>query len=286
MEFIKLKLKRALFLLIFLVVLPALLLTPLLTPVAASPLSAEELLKGYVNDYAGVFDGQQAQEISAIAKRIDDSGLAQYAVVTVKTLDGIPIEDYAINLVQGKLGDTEKNNGLLLLIAVEDRKYRFEVGRGLEGVLNDAKVGRLGRNYLIPNFRNNEYGKGVVEASRAIEMIIVNNTEPAVQPSSSSSTGMKNDLIIFFAIGMALAVFLIMLIVVVSIVIMFIALRRDKRRKKKGKYHGAAMGAATLFGGSGGWGRGGFGGGFGGGGFGGGGFGGGGFGGGGAGGGW
>ncbi|HAS73149.1 MAG TPA: hypothetical protein DCS67_03295 [Clostridiales bacterium UBA8960] len=88
---------------------------------------------------------------------------AQIVVVTVESLNGQDIESYARGLFnQWGIGDAQKNNGLLLLIAYGDRQSRIEVGYGLEGALNDAKTGRIQDDYLIGNFQAGDYDEGVV----------------------------------------------------------------------------------------------------------------------------
>src|SRR5262245_58319789 len=106
-------------------------------------------IQGFVNDEADLFTPEEEQAIIAIAQEIYNSKAAQYAVVTTPSLENQDIESYSIQLAQGKLGDTELDNGLLLVIAPNERLYRFEVGSGLEGTLNDARVGRIGRTYLV-----------------------------------------------------------------------------------------------------------------------------------------
>ncbi|MDP2750889.1 MAG: TPM domain-containing protein [Nanoarchaeota archaeon] len=230
--------------------------------------TGEVSIKSYVNDYADIFTSAEESELTSIAQRIYDSERAQYAIVTVRTTGEEAIDYYSINLAQGKLGDTDKDNGLLLLIAVDDRNYRFEVGSGLEGMFNDAKIGRIGRVYIVPNFINEEYGKGTIEASLAIETILINQTDPEELVSAKKSDDLNNKVAI-------ITIIIIVLIVAIAITAAVIHENKLKKEGKESRYFGAAAGATTLFGG--GFGRGGFGGG---------GFGGGGFGGGGAGGGW
>lgn len=92
----------------------------------------------YVQDYAGVLSPQTRQALNA-SDDLDNKTTAQVAVVTVKTLDGQPIDEYGLTLLrQWGLGNKEKNNGALILVAVDDRQSRIEVGYGLEGVLPTA----------------------------------------------------------------------------------------------------------------------------------------------------
>ena len=100
--------------------------------------------KTFVNDYADIINPEEEIELNSVLNNLYEKDIAEFAVVTIKSLEGKDIESYSLNLAQEVLGD-EKNNGLLLLVSLEDKKYRFEVGRGLEAILNDAKVGRIGR---------------------------------------------------------------------------------------------------------------------------------------------
>ena len=85
----------------------------------------------YVQDYAGVLSPQTRQALNAIGQDLDNKTTAQVAVVTVKTLDGQPIDEYGLTLLrQWGLGNKEKNNGALILVAVDDRQSRIEVGTG------------------------------------------------------------------------------------------------------------------------------------------------------------
>lgn len=89
---------------------------------------------------------------------------AQVAVVTVKTLDGQPIDEYGLTLLrQWGLGNKEKNNGALILVAVDDRQSRIEVGYGLEGVLPDGLTGRIQDQQMLPYFKQGQYEKGIVQ---------------------------------------------------------------------------------------------------------------------------
>ena len=100
----------------------------------------------YVSDFAGVLSPQTQTSLNALCARVDRLAHAQIAVVTIKSLDGEPIEDFATALEdKWKVGKKGTDRGLLLIIAANDRKYRFEVGYGLEGILPDGRVGNIGR---------------------------------------------------------------------------------------------------------------------------------------------
>ena len=219
-----------------------------------SSLVSAEGVDGYVSDYAGVLSGEEKSQLERMLKGLHEQGAAEIAVVTVSSLEGKPIENVAFEMAEGVLGDKEKNNGLLLLVAVEDRKYRFEVGRGLEGVLNDAKVGRIGRVELVPAFRSGEYGKGILSAMSVVSSIVSGEADPT-ESYPPEGTSVK----LWLYLGFFLVFFVILPIV--NFVWFF-----RKRRRQGDDYFAAALMAVSLLnsrgrGGSGGGGFGGFGGG-------------------------
>ncbi|MBS3112910.1 TPM domain-containing protein [Candidatus Woesearchaeota archaeon] len=236
----------------------------------ASIVSAETVkITNPVNDYADIFTAQEEQQLNQILLTIFNSKIAEYSIVTINSLEGKSIDGYSLELAQGHLGDSEKNNGLLLLIALEEKKYRFEVGRGVEYIINDAKIGRVGRTYMVPYFKEEQYGAGAVQASLAIQAILLGDTNSTYYVDEPVNARFN------LRINLVYIIFIFILILIPTIIGGF----RSKHRKDK--YFDAAAGAIILFGGRR---RGGSGGGFSGGSFGG--FGGGGFGGGGAGGSW
>jgi uncharacterized membrane protein YgcG len=90
-------------------------------------------------------------------------------VLTVPSLKGQSLEDYSLTVLrQWGIGDQEKNNGVLLLVAVQDRKSRIEVGYGLEGALPDGLTGRIQDQYMLPYFRSNDYDKGILNGYSAL----------------------------------------------------------------------------------------------------------------------
>jgi len=228
-------------------------LTFVLLLLIPSTLAQEIEVKTFVNDYSDIIGPEEELELNSILTNLYEKDIAQFAVVTIKSLEGKDIESYSLSIAQEVLGD-ENNNGLLLLVSLDDKKYRFEVGRGLEATLNDAKVGRIGREILVPNFKNEEYGKGIVEATKTISGILSGDIEYEEESSTSSTIS-----------SVAIILFIYFIFMMFSIIINTI------RKKKQGDdYYNSALGGAILLGSLGRGGRGGFGG-FGGGSFGGGG---------------
>ncbi len=126
----------------------------------------------YVQDYAGVIDSETKSKINSLGSKLAAKTKAQIVVVTVKSLEGVPVETYALEILRKwGIGDKQLNNGVLLLIAVNDRQSRIEVGYGLEGALNDAKTGAIQDSYMIPYFTANDYNKGIWNGYQALVSI-------------------------------------------------------------------------------------------------------------------
>ena len=119
-----------------------------------------------VTDIAGVLSPEQKQALENKLVAIDDSSSNQIAVVILPTLDGNPIEEYATKLFrEWGIGNTKTNNGILLLIAVQDKKIRIEVGYGLEGAIPDITAINIIDNDLKPAFREGAYYEGIDKAT-------------------------------------------------------------------------------------------------------------------------
>jgi uncharacterized protein len=123
----------------------------------------------YVQDQAGVLSKNTKAVINAYSTALQKKTKAQIVVLTVPSLQGQSLEDYSLTVLRSwGIGDKEKNNGVLLLVAVKDRKSRIEVGYGLEGALPDGLTGRIQDQYMLPYFRNNDYDKGILNAYSAL----------------------------------------------------------------------------------------------------------------------
>jgi uncharacterized protein len=123
----------------------------------------------WVHDEANILSPQTIQELETFLKYHRDSTSNQIAVLIVPSLEGGDIDDYAIRVASSwKLGQASKDNGVLLLVSMEDRLARIEVGKGLEGVLTDLESSRINRNELSPRFRSGDYDGGIKAAVSAI----------------------------------------------------------------------------------------------------------------------
>lgn len=132
----------------------------LFCPVSAAVVSPDAAF--YVYDGAQVLSEETEQYILKTGQELESKTGAQIVVVTIPSLEGQSLEKYATELFrQWGIGDSKKNNGLLLLCAVEDRKFRVEVGYGLEGDLPDGKTGRMQDAYIIPLLREDKFDEGI-----------------------------------------------------------------------------------------------------------------------------
>ena len=118
----------------------------------------------YVNDYAGIFSDTWKEELCKAGEQLYDDTTAQLVVLTVDTTDGEDISDYAVETGRKwGIGSKKKNNGILIVLSVSDRKVWVSVGYGLEGKLPDSKTGRLLDEYAVPSYKDNQFEKGTVE---------------------------------------------------------------------------------------------------------------------------
>ena len=122
-----------------------------------------------VNDLAGVLSPDEERRLEQQLVAYDDSTSNQIAIVTVKTLNDYPIEEYALKILRDwGVGNKNTNNGIVILAAIDDRKLRIEVGYGLEGAIPDITANHIIQQDLAPNFRSGDYYQGFSQAASSI----------------------------------------------------------------------------------------------------------------------
>ncbi len=137
-------------------------------------------LTGRVTDNAQILSDETRKAVTANLKAHEEKTTNQIAVLTVPTLDGVSIEEYAVTVFNTwKLGQKGKDNGILLIVAPKDRNMRIEVGYGLEGTMTDGIAGSIIRNAITPFFKNNDYDRGIDEGVRAIINVLEGGQAPA-----------------------------------------------------------------------------------------------------------
>ncbi len=144
----------------------------------------------YINDFANILNDETEQYIFEHSAQLYEATTAQIVVVTVPNLEGKSLEEYSLELARNYgIGDKEKSNGLLLLLALEERQFRVEVGDGLEGALPDARTGRIQDQYIIPYLKDNKWDEGVLNGYKAFFQIVAEeyNYDSDVAPTAASN---------------------------------------------------------------------------------------------------
>jgi uncharacterized protein len=163
-------------------------------------------LTGRVVDQAGVMTPASRSDVEAKLKDLEDKSGIQLVVATVKSLQGSDIETYANGLFRfWKIGQAQKNNGVLLLIAPVEHKVRIEVGYGLEGTLTDALSSVIISSAIIPRFKTNDFSGGIERGVDGIVSVLSGDTadwQPKVGVRSDEASTTFNDLIpiLFFVL--------------------------------------------------------------------------------------
>ena len=213
--------KKAIFFLLFLLVIP-------LALAVEYPKSIN-----YVSDYANIISPEYEQLINQLAREIEDNTTVELAILAVDNLQGLDRETYVVEIFkQWGIGKKDVNNGLLILVALEERQYRIEIGYGLEPIITDATAGRIGRNNLVPNFKAGDYGKGIHEAILDIKGLLDNDPSIISQYAKPDRTPMPT----------ALLYPLILLILFIGTVIKY----STKNIKSKKKRLGVRFGIGGL----------------------------------------
>jgi len=152
-----------------------------------------------VSDFANILSSDQKHTLENNLLAFEQKTSIQIVVVTIKSLEGDTIENYAVKLFENwKIGQKGKDNGLLLLVAIDDHKLKIEVGYGLEGQLNDAKAGDIIRNTISPEFKNGNYYQGI---TNGLERIESNLTGEEKTPAKTDSNAFAPILIMLGILG-------------------------------------------------------------------------------------
>ena len=122
-----------------------------------------------INDEAHIFSQNERDELLNLVQNFEQNSTTQIAIVTLNSLESRSIEELSLEIARGyKLGQKKDNNGVLLVVAPNEKKVRIEVGYGLEGVLTDAVASQIINSVMIPEFKNGKMSEGVKEGVLAI----------------------------------------------------------------------------------------------------------------------
>ncbi|MFT4203080.1 MAG: TPM domain-containing protein [Chitinophagaceae bacterium] len=161
-----------------------------------------------VNDLAHILSTDQQTELEHKLVALDDSTSNQIAVVTINTLDGYPIEDYANKLFRAwGIGNKATNNGVLVLVSVADRQFRIEVGYGLEGAIPDVTVSDIMARVMVPYFKQGDYYTGIDKATDTLAAAAAGEYHTARERSDDDMDG-----------GTAVLIFIVLVVIIILIV--------------------------------------------------------------------
>jgi len=212
---------------------------------ATAPAAQESRLEvprsdGWVTDLAGMLSDAEERRLEDLMESYRRGTTHEIALLTVPSLQGEPIERFALEVGRAwGLGTKEKNNGALLVVSKEDRKIRIEVGRGLEGNLTDSICGRIIRQVIAPEFKRGKYGDGLERGIVAIHEAIGGQYGKLERAARSPASGL---------VGIIPALLILVIVLVI---------RAHQRRGGGRGYRGSAlpwllMGSGRSWGGGGG----------------------------------
>lgn len=192
----------------------------------------------FVNDFANVISNADEEKMQQQGEALFKECGAQVVVVTVKSLNGEDFESYSLNLARSwRIGSDKNDDGILLLLAVDERKVRIEVGYGLEGALPDSKTGRILDTYGVDRFKKNDFSTGLAAVYDSLinEVYIEKGLDPAdgYTPVEDYSLTTKEKVITYGIIAL--------------IVLAFIFTNRGKR-KRGFVYYGGGFGGGGFSG--------------------------------------
>jgi uncharacterized protein len=142
----------------------------------------------YVQDFAGVIDPDAKAQMEALAAEVEREAHSTIEIVTVHSLGGDTVEDFATSLEdKWKVGPKGTDRGVLMLFAIDDHKRRIEVGYGLEGALNDAKAGDIGRS-MLQDLQAGDYGSAILGGERQIADVIAKDAGVTLTPLPGRAT--------------------------------------------------------------------------------------------------
>lgn len=183
----------------------------------------------YVVDQAGVIKEDAKKQILALGRDLNAKTKAQVVVVTVKSFDGLDPAEYANQLFRSwGIGDRKQNNGILFLVAVNDRKMRLEIGSGLEGRIPDMTAGRILDDYAKPYFAKGDYNSGVLNTYKVLISEtaaeygaegMAGDTAAVKGPEKKQSTGTS-----LLALFLALVFWQQLLIIIIVLVILWLCI--------------------------------------------------------------
>ncbi len=136
----------------------------------------------FVNDYVNIIDEDDEAEMMKIGADLYEQTTSQIVVVTIESLDGYDVDEYALELGREWGVGSKDNNGVVILLSLTDREISIQVGYGLEGCLNDGKVGRILDDYAIPYLTVDDFSTGLIEVYKAVAYVVCEEYDVELNP--------------------------------------------------------------------------------------------------------
>ena len=163
-------------------------------------------VKHCLNDFSNVVNATDAARINSLCAQIERNTSDEIAILVLNTTQPYEIADFSIKVAEKNgIGKKGVDNGVLMVIATQDRDWRVDVGYGLEGVLNDGKIGSIGRAYMVPYLKNGQWGEGIYSALFAIGGVLSGSGETA--PAAAQGGEDSSLCVVAFVIGFILMIF-------------------------------------------------------------------------------
>ncbi len=138
----------------------------------------------YVYDQDNILDDETEQKLNTLLVELERQTTSEVVVITVESLLDMEIEDYSYELANTLgIGKAKEDNGVLLLMSRSDEKVRLEIGKGLEGCLNDSKCGRILDNYFVPYREEDKYSEGTYKTVQAVVSVVAEEYEVTIDGS-------------------------------------------------------------------------------------------------------
>jgi len=167
----------------------------------------------------GVLEEETIDYILDINNQLEEETGAQVVVAVVESLQGMEIEDYALNLFrEWGIGDKDKNNGVLLLVSPNDRKVRIEVGYGLEGAIPDSVAGKILDEYILPKFKEDDYDIGIKNGFSVIVDYISNEYDIEIDDLEDVLVEDEELLLVLLILIIILIIIFVIILVIISII--------------------------------------------------------------------
>ncbi|MBQ4572532.1 MAG: TPM domain-containing protein [Clostridia bacterium] len=206
----------------------------------------------FVNDFVNIIDEDDDAEIMKIGADLYEQTTAQIIIVTIDSLDGYDVDEYALELGrEWGVGSENNDNGVVILLSLSDREISIQVGYGLEGCLNDGKIGRILDDYAIPYLTVDDFSTGLIEAYKAVAYAVCEEYDVELNPEYEIDNYETNELNDDFGADATITLFFALLIVVIIVVIFdkFLKNGPPSDGNGNGTYHGGGRyyGGPTIY---------------------------------------